>query len=169
MGDCNCHSQDLSWEGDGLACACLELTPICNNHCGGYSNPFTDSRDDTPFSAEQWIRLIRQLRPHLGRVTLTGGEPTLHPDFVWVAAFLDYAGLPFRLLTNGRWLHPRRLVDFLRQLSSIDSLLISLHGPDALCHAGFWGMPGSFEETVHNIRPTIYRPRPLPDSSLCSE
>jgi radical SAM protein with 4Fe4S-binding SPASM domain len=152
MGDCACHSQDLAWRGEWLAFAFLELTPVCNNRCMGCSNPFADRRVKAPLSGAQWIGLIRHLHPYLEWVKLTGGEPTLHPDFEQIAAFLNDVGLPFRLLTNGRWTHPDRMVNFLRRLSSVESLLISVHGPDAPSHEGFSGVQGSFDQAVRNAR-----------------
>jgi radical SAM protein with 4Fe4S-binding SPASM domain len=44
------------------------------------------------------------------------------------------------------------MVNFLRRLSSVESLLISVHGPDAPSHEGFSGVQGSFDQAVRNAR-----------------
>ncbi|MBN1486171.1 MAG: radical SAM protein [Anaerolineae bacterium] len=154
MGDCACHTSnpELRWEGSRLAFVFLELTPACNNRCIGCSNVFATQRVSAPLTGDTWIDMIRRLRPYIRWLKLTGGEPTLHPDFEAIVAFLNQEGIPFRLLTNGRWIAPARILDLLVASPALESLLISLHGPDAGSHEAFSGVPGSFAEAVTTIR-----------------
>lgn len=154
MGDCACHADDLNlrWNGDGLAFVFLELTPACDNRCVGCSNVFAAQRTDAPLSGQTWSRLIERILPHVGWLKLTGGEPTLHPDFEAIVEFLAQRGVPFRLLTNGRWPPEAQMVAFLRNVPVLESLLISLHGSTALDHERFTCVPGSFAEAVRAIR-----------------
>ena len=153
MGDCACHASDLRlrWDEDHLAFVFLELTSACNNRCTGCSNIFTDQHARAPLSGRQWIELIQRIQPHVKWVKLTGGEPTLHPDFEAIIAHLERLNLPFRLLTNGRWPNFQRTLDVLTANSMLESILISLHGPDAESHEAFSNVSGSFQEAAFTI------------------
>jgi len=153
MGDCACHASDLhlKWDGVGLAFVFLELTPACNNRCAGCSNVFATQRVEPPLSGDDWIELIERIRPHVGWIKVTGGEPTLHPDFGKIVTFLGRRSIPFRLLTNGRWPAFNRTLALLAESPVLESLLISLHGPDERSHRAFTGVPGSFGDAVSAV------------------
>lgn len=152
MGDCACDMSFLPSESDRPLFFFLELTPACNNHCSGCSNVFAEDRTPAPLSASEWKGIIDKLIPYVAWLKLTGGEPTLHPEFKKIVTYINGLGIPFTLLTNGRWLEPKQLITFLRGMTNFGGLLISLHGPDALSHEAFTRTPGSFAETVANIR-----------------
>ena len=152
MGDCACYSNELHGDERNLVFAFLELTPACNNRCVGCSNVFADKRGPAPLNARRWIEIIEKLRPHVEFLKLTGGEPTLHPEFEQIVRHITESGLKFRLLTNGRWPRKEKLLEFLAGQASVESLLISLHGADQLSHEGFTRTPGSFEDAVETIR-----------------
>ncbi len=152
MGDCACYSSELRGNENELIFAFLELTPACNNRCVGCSNVFSDHRVPAPLNAQHWIESIDKLRPHIKFLKLTGGEPTLHPEFEKIVNHLAKEGLSFRLLTNGRWPRKEQLADFLADIDVVESLLISLHGHNAESHEKFTMTPGSFEDAVETIR-----------------
>ena len=129
----------------------LELTPFCNNACSPCSNVFP--RQKKVFSAKNWQHILAQIAPYTESLKLTGGEPTLHPEFENIVQSISDMGISFTIFTNGRWRNPQKLIDFLSQLPSEKfGLLVSLHGPDAASHEAFTNTPGSFEETCRNIR-----------------
>lgn len=128
----------------------LELTPACNNACPGCNNVF--GRERVPLSAAHWEEILALVHPHAHRLRLTGGEPTLHPQFEAIVDTLGERNLPFTLFTNARWSDPQGLIDLLQATPQCGGLLISLHGPDAATHEAFTHTPGSFEETCDNIR-----------------
>lgn len=131
----------------------LELTPACNNRCLGCSNVF--DRKAQPLPTTQWERILTALKPHIHRLKLTGGEPTLHPEFETIVATLHELDISFALFTNARWRDPARLVAFLQTVPQCSGLLISLHGATAASHDAFTGVPGSFVETCANIRRAV--------------
>ena len=131
----------------------LELTAACNNRCLGCSNVF--DRKSQPLLATQWGRILAALRPHIYRLKLTGGEPTLHPEFETIVATLRELDIPFALFTNARWRDPAGLITFLKTVPQCSGLLVSLHGATAASHDAFTGMPGSFIETCANVRRAI--------------
>jgi len=128
----------------------LELTSACHHRCIGCSNVFP-MRDVRVLDACQWQSLLSHIIPGAVQIRLTGGEPTLHPEFFEI---LDYAADSDALVavfTNGRWAAP---LDFVRRVKRHDnaSLLVSLHGARPESHGAFTRAPGTFAEIVANIR-----------------
>lgn len=86
------------------------------------------------------------------QIRLTGGEPTLHPEFPAIFEAVTSHEAWVTVFTNGRWRDPVRFVEYIRGRRRFSGLLISLHGADAIAHESFSGVPGSFVETIFNIR-----------------
>lgn len=138
----------LSWP----AFYALELTPSCNNNCLGCSNVFPRSRSDHPTPASVWRQWLCEFGPHAAGIRLTGGEPTLRPDFRDILdACLDYDA-NVTVFTNGRWPDPDRLLAGLAGRRGFAGFLVSLHGAQPATHEAFTQTPGSFDEAVTNIR-----------------
>ena len=134
----------------------LEITPACNNRCPGCSNVYATRRSDPALmSAQQWRRLLAPFVREAVRIRLTGGEPTLHPQFLQILDEVASHDAWVTVFTNGRWHNPEQLVRHVQKQSRVSGLLISLHGATADSHEAFSGVPGSFEETVANIRLAI--------------
>jgi wyosine [tRNA(Phe)-imidazoG37] synthetase (radical SAM superfamily) len=80
----------------------LDLTSACN-----YSCPFcVDAKlinAGKTLALEEVKKLTDTLRPHglLSVILIGGGEPTLHPDFEAVVAFMKDKGLQIGIVTNG--------------------------------------------------------------------
>lgn len=139
----------------------LELTPMCSNRCPGCGNVYARNQVlplrlqknlVSELDGKAWRDLITRLAPHAHQLKLTGGEPTLHPDFAEIVRTVEEFGIPFTLFTNGRWSHPDTLLRLLRDTPACEGMLVSLHGPDAATHEAFSGVPGSFDEVVANVR-----------------
>ncbi|WLE97437.1 MAG: radical SAM protein [Candidatus Electrothrix communis] len=128
----------------------LELTSACNNQCPVCSNVF--ERAPTPLPASDWQKIIETIAPHAEVLKLTGGEPTLHPEFKEIISAIEERGIPFTLFTNARWYKPQAVIDLLRSVSQCQGLLISLHGHNAKTHEGFTRTSHSFTETCKNIQ-----------------
>lgn len=83
--------------------AMLHITDFCNlkcRHC--YVNPSIPSKDEVKTNFGEWIKIMDKLK-ELGveKVTLVGGEPTIHPEFHEI---LQYAIKTFQdcsIQTNG--------------------------------------------------------------------
>jgi radical SAM protein with 4Fe4S-binding SPASM domain len=130
----------------------LELTPLCNNRCHGCGNVFDRGNAAQPLASAQWREILGRLKYHVTQVRLTGGEPLLYPELAEVLDALCQVGIGFSLFTNGRWPDPSACIALLRSMAEFSGLLISLHGATAAVHEAFTGVPGSFEETVENVR-----------------
>lgn len=153
MGNCACDvGVDQLDPSAPLSFFFLELTPACNNACPGCGNVFASDRSCPPFSAAEWATVVERLAPYQPRLRLTGGEPTMHPEFEQIVNHVQSLGFPFTIFSNARWQDPDRVLDCLSGVSSLEGILVSLHGARAESHEAFTNTPGSFEETVINIQ-----------------
>ncbi len=150
----------------------LELTPACNNRCNGCLNVFTpkaraqEGNTVHPLGLTEWSSLLDRLAPHAQRFKLTGGEPTLHPQFAEILKRIDQLGVEFVVFTNGRWVDPPGLLDLLAEARWLRGILVSLHGAHSRSHDVFTGVEGSFKETVGNIERVTRRLIPVTISSV---
>lgn len=128
-------------EGCNLACQHCWLAPAFQ-HNGGTGGHL--SFDLFKVAIDEGVPL------GLTHAKLTGGEPTLHPDFVQLVEYAKERGVAVSLETNGT----RLTSDLARYLadSQVVSLSISLDGSKAETHDKFRGVKGSFEAACQGIR-----------------
>ncbi len=105
--------------------------------------------------ADLWRRWLAEFGPEAVQIRLTGGEPTLHPQFFQILKAATSYDAWVTVFTNGRWRQPEDLVRQLAGWPRLSGLLVSLHGASPEAHEAFSGVPGSFAETVANIRLAI--------------
>jgi MoaA/NifB/PqqE/SkfB family radical SAM enzyme len=103
-----------------------------------------------------WGRVATVLRKHAERgvtnVHFTGGEPTIHKQFVRVLELAKKLNMRTSIGTIGTML---ARPDFAaRAIPHLDEALFSLHGPDAETHDALTRRPGSFETVTTAIRNT---------------
>ena len=95
-------------------------------------------------------RAIVEARPvGLTSVKLTGGEPTLHPDFGALCELLARHGLAFWMETNGVLIGPAEAA-LLRRLG-MRFCSVSLDGASAETHDYQRAVPGAFERALAGI------------------
>lgn len=130
------------------------IARVCNNHCAFCLD--SDGQDGTFVPrAEVEAELQRGRSEGATRLILSGGEATIHPDFLELITLgkrLGYAHV--QTITNGRmFAYP----DFARGTVSagLDEVTFSLHGHEADLHDGLTGVPGSFAQTVSGIRNAV--------------
>lgn len=87
----------------------LELTTLCNLKCKFcFSKSGVPRKNELPTSEIK--RIICQLKQEsVSSFFLTGGEPTLHPDFIEIVNFISELGLDCFVLTNGTLLNSQLL------------------------------------------------------------
>lgn len=96
-------------------------------------------------------RVIKDALPlGLGTVKLTGGEPTLHPQFHEVVREIDDAGLKTVIETNGL-LVDDDLAVFFRD-HNVSFVSISLDGATASTHEAMRLVEGSFASSIDGIK-----------------
>jgi len=126
----------------------------CNNHCVMCTNPFAFQLEDTlPYSFEnikkRWENVKLAL---LDNISLTGGEPTIHPEFFKILHWFrkQYPKNKIAIASNGRMFYYQ---SFIKNLLKINNLLleIAIHGYDERSHDMITRVKGSFKQTVEGI------------------
>lgn len=112
----------------------LEITSACNLDCVGCGNVFP--HDDVHITARDCQRILTHIS-HPAMFRVTGGEPTLSPEFAEILQLLDKQGKPIVIFTNGAWEEPDAVVDVLRSCKNLDGILVSLHGHTAESYEAF--------------------------------
>jgi MoaA/NifB/PqqE/SkfB family radical SAM enzyme len=126
----------------------LHLTYTCPERCVFCSEEHRMKRYDAfPVT---WGRVATTLRQHAERgvraVHLTGGEPTIHPQFVQTLMLAKKLGMRTSVGTIGTMLC--RPAFAAEALPFLDEGLFSLHGPNPEVHDAMTGRAGSFERTT---------------------
>ncbi|QTA78470.1 Radical SAM domain-containing protein [Desulfonema limicola] len=131
----------------------LEIYPFCNNQCLGCGN--IDFAIGKKILASTWRLILEKIQPHAAHVRISGGEPSLHPEFENIIRTLSDMNIPFILFTNGRWQNPDHIINLLCQTPQCRGLLVSLHSHIPEIHDAFTTVKGSFSETLTNIKKSI--------------
>lgn len=121
---------------------CLEL-PIffrCVNRCLFCSN--SRERGESLSLKEIDVILRKMRRKGFTHVTFTGGEPTLHPQFIQTLAAAKALGYRTQAVTNGSALSIAALRK--KALPLLDELCLSIHGHNAALHDKITQNPKSF-------------------------
>lgn len=133
-----------------LCSVLLELTYACNLDCQFCYNDL--STQGRRLELDDYRRLLDELAD-MGALalTLSGGEPLVHPDFFAIGAHARALGFAVTVKSNGVPLSERNA---LRLKAEVDPYLVemSLHGACAETHEQQTRQAGSFERMVANIR-----------------
>jgi mycofactocin biosynthetic radical S-adenosylmethionine protein MftC len=138
-----------AWRENLLFSVLLELTYRCNLDCFFCYNDV--ALQGVPLSRDDYFRLFDELREmQVLNLTLSGGEPLAHPDFLALGARARELGFVVRVKSNGHALRgelARRLRD------EVDPFLIevSLHGATAATHDRQTRVPGSHDRLLANL------------------
>lgn len=111
--------------------ATFELTPFCNFNCVMCYVHLTKEKAEKQgrlLSADEWIEIARQARD-MGTlyVTLTGGEPFLHPEFRKIYSELNKMGFLISILSNGS-LIDEEMIDFFREYGMPFMMKLTVYG-----------------------------------------
>ncbi len=142
-----------TWRDNILFSVLVELTYRCNLDCFFCYNDL--GLRGEPLTTEQYLRFFEDLADlQVLNLTLSGGEPLAHPDFLKLGARARELGFVVRIKSNGHALRgemARRIRD------EVDPFLIevSLHGDNAATHDLQTRVPGSFERLLANLREVL--------------
>ena len=133
----------------------LYLSAGCNLHCRHcWITPTFVQGKPVPAECLDFDLLkiaVAEAKPMgLSTAKLTGGEPTLHPQFRQVVDFLTAQGLDLSMETNGTRID-RDLAVHLVSKTNLRRVAVSLDSPDAAEHDRFRGVPGAFDDAVRGI------------------
>ncbi len=128
----------------------FELTPLCNLRCPMCYvrlDPLSAASRGCGMSGDRWLEIGRQARDMgLLFVTLTGGEPLLHPDFARIYRGLCELGLLVSVYTNGT-LVDRSTVALWREYPP-HSIKVSLYGASDATYERMCGIRRGFTRTM---------------------
>ncbi len=128
----------------------VELTYRCHLDCFFCYND--RSLEGRPLSLGQYETLLEDLAElQVLTLTLTGGEPLIHPDFWSIGRKARDLGFVIRLKTAGDLLDASRIERLATEVNPY-SMDISLHGADAATHDRQTQKPGSFVRVVRAIQ-----------------
>jgi MoaA/NifB/PqqE/SkfB family radical SAM enzyme len=104
-------------------------------------------------SLKKFIKKEKKRGSVIDAVYITGGEPTIRPDFFESADYIlkSLPSAKINLLSNGRrFFYP----DFARKCLSFGKIdfIIPIHGWDEKSHDAVTGARGSFNQTVNGLR-----------------
>jgi mycofactocin biosynthetic radical S-adenosylmethionine protein MftC len=142
-----------TWRDNILFSVLVELTYRCNLDCFFCYNDL--GLRGEPLSTEQYLRFFEDLADlQVLNLTLSGGEPLAHPDFLKLGARARELGFVVRVKSNG---HALRGEMARRVRDEVDPFLIevSLHGATAATHDLQTRVPGSFERLLANLREVL--------------
>ncbi|MEZ4265667.1 MAG: radical SAM protein [Myxococcota bacterium] len=129
----------------------VRLTRLCNQRCifcldaWNHNGTYVDTEQ-----LEQYIDLGVKLDSE--RLILSGGEPTIHPDYVRLVRYGKNAGYDWvQTVTNGMmFAYP----EFTRKVlqAGLDEMTVSIHGHTPKLQDRLVGVKGAFDKAIQGIR-----------------
>ncbi|MCC6217110.1 MAG: radical SAM protein [Polyangiaceae bacterium] len=132
----------------------VRLTYDCNNHCSFCLD--TLAHDGTLRSnLDIKVQIVEGRKKGATRLILSGGEPTMHPNFLDFVLLGRRAGYRrIQTVTNGRmFAYP----EFLQRAAEngLHEITFSIHGPNAKIHDALVGVAGAFEEETAGLHAAL--------------
>lgn len=129
----------------------VRLTFDCNNHCVFCLDTLTHDgvmRDKEDVKKQ----ILEGRRAGATRLILSGGEPTMHPNFIDFIKLGRLAGYgKIQTVTNGRKFMYQDFLD--RCLDAgLHEITFSLHGPNAKIHDALVGVKGAFVQETQGLK-----------------
>src|SRR5580658_3571863 len=130
--------------------ALVQIDERCNLHCAHCFVSATQRGRSMPWKQVTQTAIPRLVQCRVERVTLTGGEPTIHPEFLRIVRALRDAGMHVGVCTNATTLEPSD-IEALASLGGVHCN-VSLDGFRPESHGRFRGDQQSFHRTVATVR-----------------
>jgi MoaA/NifB/PqqE/SkfB family radical SAM enzyme len=128
----------------------MNVTYVCNNHCTFCAVGTRTQVHGHPPRQREYLDKYRASGVKM--VDFDGGEPTLNPELIPLIRYARHIGFErIHVTTNGRLCFYDEYAQKLVR-SGLNTLLFSVHGPDAQIHAQQVGVAEAFEQTVGGIR-----------------
>jgi radical SAM protein with 4Fe4S-binding SPASM domain len=140
----------------------IELTSRCNERCIHCYIPHENKTDD--IAPSLFYDVLDQCR-NIGllNLTLSGGEPMLHPNFLDFLKKAKEYDFSINILSNLTLLNDEIVAEM--KANRLSSVQVSLYSMDAVIHDSITQHPGSFEKTKNAILKLIENDIPLQISS----
>jgi MoaA/NifB/PqqE/SkfB family radical SAM enzyme len=138
----------------------VRLTFDCNDHCVFCLDAHAhdgEIRDRADVKAQ----ILDGRRKGATRLILSGGEPTIHPNFVDFVRLGRLAGYTkIQTVTNGRLFSYKEFIDRAIE-EGLSEITFSIHGPNAKVHDALVGTKGAFDEELQGLKNALANGRPI--------
>lgn len=135
---------------NGSRKALIQITERCNLHCAHCFVSSTSEGVDIPLAQMTEVVLPRLRRAQVDRLTLTGGEPFVHPHLMEICTNAVGMGLPVKICTNATQASDEQIA-YLAELGNV-RVNVSFDGFRPSSHGRFRGNRDSFQVTVETTR-----------------
>lgn len=144
----------------------VRLTFDCNDRCVFCLDAHT--HNGTIRSREEVkAQILDGRRKGAERLILSGGEPTIHPDFVQFVKLGRLAGYKkIQTVTNGRLFAYK---DFLTRCidAGLGEITFSIHGVNARIHDALVGTKGAFDQEIRGLQNALDDGRVIINIDVC--
>ncbi len=132
----------------------VRLSYDCNNKCIFCLD--SDAHNGTMRANDEIkVQIIQGRKKGAQRLILSGGEPTMHPNFLDFVLLGKRAGYPkVQTVTNGRMFQYPQFLQTAAD-NGLHEITFSLHGHTAKLHDGLVGTPGAFVEEVAGLKAAL--------------
>ncbi|MFP4515117.1 MAG: radical SAM protein [Parcubacteria group bacterium] len=126
----------------------FELTTACNLNCKHCFYQNNEEFNSSHFLKKQqaFILIDKFKKNGINKLVLTGGEPTIHPDFVEIAKYAKYRIKKVTLCTNGV-IKNKNLIENIINLN-FDTYTVSIDSHLSNIHNSFRGKEGALREVL---------------------
>ena len=131
--------------------AVLEITYRCSEKCRHcYLDDQGNKCKSDELTFEDYKKVVDELY-EMGcmNILVTGGEPTLHKDFLKICRYIVNKGILLDVFTNALYI-PDDMFEALCDMH-LNCISFSLYGGSPEFHDYITQVPGSFHKTLHNI------------------
>ena len=129
----------------------IKLTYQCNNHCRFCVQGSKRSEYSGFMPYDKVYALLKSKKRSYSEVVFTGGEPTLHPDFIRLIEAAKRLGYNVHIQTNGRiFSYVEVCLNAVR--AGADIFAVSIHGHTPELHDALTRVPGSLRQSMRGIR-----------------
>lgn len=125
----------------------LRINLECDNAC---THCFIDHREKGYTPSFDELRAIVDRSEPKTHITLTGGEPTLHPQFIPLVRYIYKTGRRVSIQTNGRAFKDPAVVDAIALY--VQTVQIPIHSIRESVFDHITQAPGSFRDTIYGLR-----------------
>jgi MoaA/NifB/PqqE/SkfB family radical SAM enzyme len=128
----------------------VRLTKVCNNNCLFCLDK--DAQNGTMISiTEIKEKLLDGRKKEISQVVLSGGEATVHPDFLEIIKMAKDAGYQYiQVITNGRMFAYRNFLESAVK-AGLDEVTFSMHGHNEKLHDTLTQINGSFQQAISGL------------------
>lgn len=125
----------------------LAITDICNYKC---ENCPYKSKSKRMMKYEELQRYIEENDKKIQGVVLSGGEPTIHPDFFKILEYINSKEMYVTILSNGSKLSDSNFINRIKRVFDINRLniVMTLYNFNERKHDHGTGIKGSFKNTL---------------------